>query len=66
MPRVEVLLCSLCVPPTSVDERCYGHDQIDEVGCWPKHNGFTQEELDSIINYDIRYRIGKELKEAVD
>ena len=24
-------------------------------------NGFTDEELDFIINYDIKYRMGKEL-----
>jgi hypothetical protein len=30
--------------------------------------GFTQEELDFIINYDIKYRMGKELdsEEAVE
>jgi hypothetical protein len=26
-----------------------------------KHYHFTQEELDYIINYDIKYRMGKEL-----
>ena len=26
-----------------------------------KHNGFTEEELDFIINYDIKYRMGDEL-----
>jgi hypothetical protein len=25
-----------------------------------KHYGFTDEELDFIINYDIKYRIGQE------
>jgi len=25
-----------------------------------KHYGFTDEELDFIINYDIKYRMGKE------
>jgi hypothetical protein len=24
------------------------------------HNGFTDEELDFIINYDIKYRMGRE------
>ncbi|MBM3713246.1 MAG: hypothetical protein FJW56_07410, partial [Actinobacteria bacterium] len=28
-----------------------------------KHYGFTEEELDFIINYDIKYRMGKELEE---
>jgi hypothetical protein len=26
-----------------------------------QHYGFTHEELDFIINYDIKYRMGKEL-----
>jgi len=34
-------------------------DQIDRV--LAKHYGFTDEELDFIINYDIRYRMGKDL-----
>ena len=28
-----------------------------------KHYGFTDEELDFIINYDIKYRMGKEGEE---
>ena len=27
-----------------------------------KHYGFTEEELDFIINYDIKYRMGEELE----
>ncbi len=27
-----------------------------------KHYGFTEEELDFIINYDIKYRMAGELK----
>lgn len=27
------------------------------------HYGFTDEELDFIINYDIQYRIGRDIKE---
>jgi hypothetical protein len=34
-------------------------DEIDKV--LAKHNGFTEEELDFIINYDIKYRMGGEL-----
>jgi hypothetical protein len=33
-------------------------DQIDRV--LAKHYGFTEEELDFIINYDIKYRMGRE------
>lgn len=28
-----------------------------------KHYGFTDEELDFIINYDIKYRMGDELND---
>jgi Eco57I restriction-modification methylase len=35
-------------------------DEIDKV--LAKHYGFTNEELDFIINYDIKYRMGKELE----
>ncbi len=28
-----------------------------------QHYGFTDEELDFIINYDIKYRMGSELSE---
>ncbi|OAV63593.1 hypothetical protein Barb6XT_03108 [Bacteroidales bacterium Barb6XT] len=36
-------------------------DEIDKV--LAEHYGFTEEELDFIINYDIKYRMGSELKE---
>ena len=36
-------------------------DEIDKV--LAEHYGFTEEELDFIINYDIKYRMGKELEE---
>lgn len=38
-------------------------DEIDTV--LSEHYGFTEEELDFIINYDIKYRMGKELEEDV-
>jgi hypothetical protein len=38
---------------------------IDEIDiALSKHFGFTSEELDFIINYDIKYRMGKELDNA--
>lgn len=37
----------------------YYMDEIDKV--LAKHYGFTEEELDFIINYDIKYRMGDEL-----
>jgi hypothetical protein len=33
-----------------------GINEIDKV--LAKHYGFTEEELDYIINYDIKYRMG--------
>ena len=33
-------------------------DDIDLILAW--HYGFTDEELDFIINYDIKYRMGKQ------
>ena len=33
-------------------------DEIDRV--LAEHYGFTEEELDFIINYDIKYRMGRE------
>ena len=36
-------------------------DKIDKL--LKKHYGFTEEELDFIINYDIKYRMGDELGE---
>lgn len=36
-------------------------DEIDTV--LAEHYGFTEEELDFIINYDIKYRMGKEVEE---
>jgi Eco57I restriction-modification methylase len=36
-------------------------DEIDKI--LAQHYGFTEEELDFIINYDIKYRMGKELEE---
>lgn len=37
-------------------------DEIDKV--LANHYGFTEEELDFIINYDIKYRMGDELQES--
>ena len=37
-------------------------DKIAKVSA--KHYGFTEEELDFIINYDIKYRMGDELNDS--
>lgn len=39
-------------------------DQIDTV--LARHYGFTDEELDFIINYDIKYRMGKDAENEAD
>jgi hypothetical protein len=36
-------------------------DEIDRV--LAAHYGFTDEELDFIINYDIKYRMGRDMDE---
>ena len=41
-----------------VGSRCLEPDEIDRV--LAAHYGFTDEELDFIINYDIKYRMGRE------
>ena len=40
--------------------KTYTTTEIDRV--LAKHYGFTDEELDFIINYDIKYRMGNALK----
>jgi len=39
-------------------------DKIDTI--LAQHYGFTEEELDFIINYDIKYRMGEELNNHTD
>ena len=39
-------------------------DEIDRI--LAKHYGFTDEELDFIINYDIKYRMGRESGEDTE
>ena len=39
-------------------------DQIDTI--LAQHYGFTEEELDFIINYDIKYRMGKKLDAYIE
>jgi hypothetical protein len=39
-------------------------DKIDRV--LARHYGFTEEELDFIINYDIKYRLGRDSESAED
>ncbi|NWF89931.1 MAG: Eco57I restriction-modification methylase domain-containing protein [Ignavibacteriaceae bacterium] len=55
----------------------YGKAEVDQVNVLPSkpiideidkvlaaHYGFTEEELDFIINYDIKYRMGKDTEEG--
>jgi hypothetical protein len=39
-------------------------DEIDSV--LARHYGFTDEELDFIINYDIKYRLGRDTEKEED
>jgi hypothetical protein len=47
-------------PPIAVDERSQQSlfDEVDHI--LADHYGFTDEELDFIINYDIKYRMGRD------
>jgi hypothetical protein len=38
-------------------------DQIDHA--LARHYGFSDEELDFILNYDIKYRLGRDAEEEV-
>lgn len=49
---------------TSYYQKKHSKPIIDEIDkALAKHYGFTEEELDFIINYDIKYRMGDELNE---
>jgi hypothetical protein len=39
-------------------------DEIDRL--LARHYGFTEEELDFIINYDIKYRMGADTEEEAE
>jgi hypothetical protein len=39
-------------------------DEIDRV--LARHYGFTDEELDFIINYDLKYRLGRDAGEEAE
>ena len=45
-----------------IDDILESMNKIDIV--LAQHYGFTEEELDFIINYDIKYRMGKELEDV--
>lgn len=51
-------------PEIKVQNFKYLIDEID--GVLAKHYGLTDEELDFIINYDIKYRMGKETGEEAE
>ena len=41
----------------------YSKAIIDEIDCrLAQHYGFTDEELDFISNYDIKYRMGRDMR----
>jgi hypothetical protein len=58
------LLIGMHKQPEEILREYFSTDDADEVDeLLAEHYGFTQEELDFIINYDIKYRMGKELEE---
>ena len=48
---------SICVPLKTPKSRNPGLES-EGVSMLARHYGFTEEELDFIINYDIKYRMG--------
>jgi len=51
----DIVLISVCL---SARITVRSRDEIDRV--LAAHYGFTDEELDFIINYDIKYRMGRD------
>jgi hypothetical protein len=51
-------------PPKPIDEIAQQNllNEIDRV--LARHYGFSEEELDFILNYDIKYRMGKDAEEG--
>jgi len=43
-----------------------GINELDHDKIGVRHYGFTEEELDFIINYDIKYRMGRSTNEDKD
>ena len=55
-------ICNTCHAVKPIDEFYpkYSKSIIDEIDrILAKHYGFTPEELDFVINYDIKYRMGQ-------
>lgn len=40
------------------------HDEIDTA--LAGHDGFTPEKLDFILNYDIKYRLGRDMEGEIE
>ncbi len=59
MPKIYDNIENQLLRESFLRDDTYIIDTID--GLIAQHFGFTQEELDFIINYDIKYRMGKEL-----
>ena len=55
--KKNIQIISPATAPKTIDKR----KNIDKL--LADHYGFTDEELDFIINYDVKYRMGEELNE---
>ena len=69
--KATAIQCSRSYPSGTIEYDEYypakSKDIIDQIDIFlARHYGFTNEELDYIINYDIKYRMGDELDNGPD
>lgn len=61
-----IVICSMPAHLTACEYtragQCIPTEPFSPNGLIHVRNGFTEEELDFIINYDIKYRMGDELE----
>ena len=48
-----------CETPDTIDSKPCKSILVEIDTVLAKHDGFTAEELDFIVNYDIKYRLGR-------
>ncbi|MBI2299521.1 MAG: hypothetical protein HYU66_11365 [Armatimonadetes bacterium] len=60
IPTISSALNTLAATPAAADEAAQTalFDELDRV--LARHYGLTDEELDFILNYDIKYRMGRD------
>mgnify|MGYP006953518818 CR=1 FL=1 len=59
----KILFCSVVPKSFNIIEKYLSKKTMDEIdNILGEHYGFTKEELDFILNYDIKYRMSKEVE----